>query len=530
MSKELVKVGVILDSKEIPLWINLLLEKIEKDEFLEIKLCVYHAESDRYKQSKPFFYRFHEKIEGIIFRNFTNLNKTTRINNIADNQNTLTFETDLAEISTEIQSYKLDVILNLSSYKVHNKWNNLSVYGIWTYLVENQNPIIGNRSVYQKVVFRNQVLKASLHCMGGVWGSSSVIHTSWLATNYNSVFLSKNPTLILGVDVIYRLLKGIYGYGSSYMNYFSSRFREESVSKEEEFEYVLSNKQALINLTKIVVRYLYHKLTTQAKSKWYLMFKLNATPIPNKINGYKYLHPPKDKFWADPFVLSKNNKNYVYIEELPFKTNKGYISLLEVDNAGVLLKTEKIIEKPYHMSYPFVFEYKNEFYMIPETSQNRTIELYKCDEFPDKWSFFMVLMENVSAKDTTLYFCNNKWWLFTAINISPEFSDHIELYLYYSNELFTKEWISHQNNPIDTDIRNSRPAGRIFNFENKIYRPSQDCSERYGKAININQIITLNETSYKEIPVSKLEALWSPKLKGTHTYNYDKNFTVIDVY
>jgi hypothetical protein len=138
-------------------------------------------------------------------------------------------------------------------------------------------------------------------------------------------------------------------------------------------------------------------------------------------------------------------------------------------------------------------------------------------------------MENISATDSTLFFYNNKWWLFTAVDeLNSSAIPFSELFLYFSDDLFSGNWKSHPMNPIVTDIKTSRPAGRIFVLNNKVYRPSQDCSGSYGKAINLNQITKLSETAYEEINVSKVEANWSNKLIGTHTFNFNNKITVID--
>ena len=92
------------------------------------------------------------------------------------------------------------------------------------------------------------------------------------------------------------------------------------------------------------------------------------------------------------------------------------------------------------------------------------------------------------------------------------------------------KWISHPYNPIVSDIRTSRPAGNIFIYDGKIYRPSQDCSGRYGKAFNLIQILIINEKEYKEKEVIKVSPDWEKKLKGAHTFNFDDNFTIIDTY
>jgi hypothetical protein len=291
-----------------------------------------------------------------------------------------------------------------------------------------------------------------------------------------------------------------------------------------------TNGQALRNMLIVIFRYLVNRIVYQNKRKWFVAFKQKEDPVPDALKNYTSLIPPKDRFWADPFVIRRDDKAFIYVEEFLYSTNKGHIALLELDKDGKLLHTEKILEKAYHMSYPFLFEYEHKLYMIPETHDNKTIELYQCEEFPGKWRFVMNLMENVAAMDTTLFYYRHKWWLFTAINESINFPDYAELYLFYSGNLFTTKWHPHPNNPIVSDIRNARPAGRIFMHENKIYRPSQDCSGNYGRAFNINQVITLSETSYDEMIIATAEPDWEPGLKGTHTLNFDDDFAVIDAF
>jgi hypothetical protein len=204
--------------------------------------------------------------------------------------------------------------------------------------------------------------------------------------------------------------------------------------------------------------------------------------------------------------------------------------VIELDSAGNFLSSERIIDRPYHLSYPFVFEVNDNYFMIPETSQNKTIELYKCMVFPGRWEFTRNLMENISAVDATLLFHNNKWWLFACVVETESISGRsTELFLYFTEDFFSGKWESHPCNPIISDIRTARPAGKVFQH-NKMYRPSQDCSVRYGKGFNLSEITILTETEYDEILLKKVEPDWDKQLKGAHTYNFDKNFTIIDAY
>jgi len=121
---------------------------------------------------------------------------------------------------------------------------------------------------------------------------------------------------------------------------------------------------------------------------------------------YKPLLPPRDRGWADPFVIERDDKYFVFMEEIVYAKGRGHISMMtiEVQPNGSFECTDPVpvIEQPYHMSYPFLLEYQDELYMIPETAENRTVDLYRCTEFPKKWELVSTLMDNVIAVDTTL--------------------------------------------------------------------------------------------------------------------------------
>jgi hypothetical protein len=241
------------------------------------------------------------------------------------------------------------------------------------------------------------------------------------------------------------------------------------------------------------------------------------------------LSTPSDRFWADPFVVTKGDKHFIFVEELLYKKNKGHIAVIEIDNEGNCISSKKILEKSYHLSYPFLTKFDDTYYMIPETGENKTIELYKCIEFPYRWEFVMNLMENTSTADATLFYYNNKWWLFCCVDDSGLHEGLLdELHLFYSDTLFSKNWKSHPGNPISSDTRTARPAGEIFIRDNKIYRPSQDCSGIYGRGMNLNEIVKLSETEYEEVVVKKVFPQDDSAFMGTHTFNASDAIKVID--
>lgn len=244
-------------------------------------------------------------------------------------------------------------------------------------------------------------------------------------------------------------------------------------------------------------------------------------------NDFKPLLPPIDRFWADPFVWFHENKHYVFIEEVLYSTRRGRIVCLTLDKEMNILSNQVVLERPYHLSYPFLFEHEGQLYMIPETGQNNGVELYRCTHFPDQWEFEKTLISNVYAVDATLLKAQDKWWLFANIQ-AEDGSTWNTLHLYYADHPLSDQWTPHPLNPIVKDIYSARPAGRIFSDNGRLIRPSQDCSVRYGYAVNFNQIVTLTETDYAET----CERTFKPSNKGgilaVHTYNDIAGLTVID--
>src|SRR5262249_24514065 len=240
---------------------------------------------------------------------------------------------------------------------------------------------------------------------------------------------------------------------------------------------------------------------------------------------YRFTHlvPPKDKFWADPFPVKVDGKYYIFLEEYLYQTDRAHISVMEVNKAGAT-DPAPVLKRDYHLSYPFVFYWKDRYYMIPETAENKTVELYTCESFPNEWKLETVLLEGVPGRDATLFELDGLWWMFVAM-ADTDSAD--ELYLYYSATPLGP-WKPHQRNPVKSDVRNSRPAGRPFYWNGDLYRPAQDSSERYGYAMTINRVVRLTPDDFVEEEVSKVLPQWRKDLRGTHTLNICEDLTVID--
>ena len=174
------------------------------------------------------------------------------------------------------------------------------------------------------------------------------------------------------------------------------------------------------------------------------MYKFGKNEEPSKtIYKFKKIIPPKNKFWADPFVLKEGEEYYVFFEEYLRSTKKGNISFFKIDRKGNYSKPEIVLDKDYHLSYPFIFKEKDTFYMIPETRANNSIELYKCIEFPNKWELEKTLMDDVQAVDTTILKKDDTFWMFTSIRENKGASTADELFLFSTKDFKSDKWKPH---------------------------------------------------------------------------------------
>jgi hypothetical protein len=242
--------------------------------------------------------------------------------------------------------------------------------------------------------------------------------------------------------------------------------------------------------------------------------------------GLTPLVPPKDRYWGDPFIIRKADRYYVFIEEKLYATGRGHIACLTLDADGTLLSQEVVLERGYHMSYPFLFEHQGSLFMMPETAANRTIEVYCCTHFPDRWEFSRTLMRDLYAVDATLLQHDGRYWLFANLRERGGSSLNT-LHLFWAESPLADFWTVHPRNPVVQDLASARPAGSIFLEGGQLVRPAQDSSRRYGGSLRFNRITTLTQEEYGEATIARFAAS-IPSVRATHTFNQAGGLTVID--
>lgn len=261
---------------------------------------------------------------------------------------------------------------------------------------------------------------------------------------------------------------------------------------------------------------------------------MEASPLGAISAGPIVVKPPPDRYWADPFAMRRNGKCYIFFEEYVYATRRGVISYIELgglDDAKRLTNpvSRCVIDEPFHLSYPFLFDYHGDVFMIPESSANRTIDIWQATDFPIGWQKHKTLFEGIGATDTSLLEWNGKWWLFTNIDRNGMNDHRNELHIFYADDPLDGPWRAHALNPVFIDARKARMAGGFLKgSDGRPIRCGQVQSKRYGEAVAYNVVSELSPTRYAETPLIGFNPVPITPGARTHHVAYRDGLLVAD--
>ena len=252
--------------------------------------------------------------------------------------------------------------------------------------------------------------------------------------------------------------------------------------------------------------------------------KLNEQKHNIKVNWIK--GTSRRNWYADPFILSyDDNKIDILVEEYIANKDKGIISQLVVDIKTLrIVESTKILELGSHLSFPLIFKDNGKTYVMPENYQSGRLTPYEYDVARKRIINPTVIL-NEAVVDSSILKFNNTYYIFTT-KYSMDFCGGAHDIHIYKSENITGPYQLHQTIALDAPI--ARGAGSIIQEEGNIYIPTQNCQERYGQQVVLQQLyFDNNKFHIKEI--SRISPI-SPYNKGCHTYNQLGKFAVIDGY
>ena len=242
-------------------------------------------------------------------------------------------------------------------------------------------------------------------------------------------------------------------------------------------------------------------------------------------NNWKTAAAPDGQWCADPFAFSDGEHHFIFVEQYRKDRDKGCIGYFSFEN-GAPVNQGIIIENTYHMSYPDVFTYGDRFYMIPESSANDTVDLYTADHFPDRWRKVKTLIQGKKYVDSTVYQDGDRYYLI-SYTMAGGFEIHV-----FELDMEKQEVRLLSGKKYAKNV--ARPGGRLYLENNRLMRPAQDCSEKYGEALILYEVDDLNRNGeYVEHEVKRITAdtlRLASRPNRIHQWTGDGTYEAADIY
>ncbi|TIW90963.1 MAG: hypothetical protein E5V57_32935, partial [Mesorhizobium sp.] len=191
-------------------------------------------------------------------------------------------------------------------------------------------------------------------------------------------------------------------------------------------------------------------------------------------------------FYADPFVLERDGRHYLFVEEFPYATGRGVISVAELGEDGTFGVPRVVLEEMHHLSYPQVFAQAGEIFMIPESGAARELVLYRAAQFPDRWVRDTVLMTDKDFNDATLLELDGRFWLLGTERFG--YGSASDTMTVYSAPSLRGPWVAHALNPIAVDHSAARPGGAFIRQGDAVVLPVQNGSKAYGGGLGLMRL------------------------------------------
>ncbi|MDB4883528.1 MAG: hypothetical protein JWL95_2294 [Gemmatimonadetes bacterium] len=432
---------------------------------------------------------------------------------------------------TEIRGYDVDVALRLGFRILKGDALQIARYGVWSFHHGDNRRNRGGPAGFWEVMDDEPVTGAVLQVLSEELDAGLVLARSYSSTNPISVTSNKHNYYWQAAPLLLSSLRDLRVRGDAMLD--EAYVANEWHAYSERLFVAPRGGEMLRLMGRLALRLASRKLRELlTQDQWFIAYRVTK-PVAGHENvpdgsphRFKELIPPNDRFWADPIPVVADGKRYIFFEEFITSSPHAHICVMEVDERGNLGTPRRVLERPDHLSYPFVFEWNGAWYMIPETLKQRAVELYRATRFPDEWVPDRTLLSDVAAVDATVAEIDGRWWMFVGVR-APGAREASMLQIYHAASPLGP-WEPHALNPVKIDVRSARPAGPLFRHNGHWYRPAQCGAPTYGSATVVNRIVELTTSSFHEVEVSRLTPTWRPGLNGTHTIAAAGGITVID--
>ena len=528
-----IRVGLLLESVHaVPAYGTKVIGDILESTFAQIALVMVQRNGGEVSSKRHFLYERYLRLDARMKKENDPL-KTVDSGDLLGSvkiieQNSEPGQQLPSDVAQELRASNLDVFVQFGSGSVSDEIVGAVRCGVWTLQPGDPEFYRGQPALFWEMRERNPTSGMTLQALTRNTSESLVLAKALFATE-QTISVSRNRYIPYwgSADLILQKLHELHEFGWEHV---VARAEPKLRYRGRQVQYEVPGNSQMINwlapvLLQKAAAYPFRKPTVQ---HWRIALRRKRVPLfeaNGDCAGFRWVDPPQGHAWADPFLFEHEGKCWIFFEDYSYAKKRGSIACAEISPTGELHSPMQCLEDPKcHYSYPHIFREEANIFMIPESFDANSVDLYRCTRFPDQWVREARLLEGRFV-DSTMWQQDGLWWLMTtSADPVPGASS---LWLYYSPS-FSGEWKFHPQNPISRDIRNNRSAGRVFRENHRLIRTSQSGAPTYGYSITFHEITELSTKHYAERAIKTITPEHWKGMAGVHTYNCGADFEVMD--
>ena len=552
------RIGLLVDTSQFSAWMVRIVDDIRASNFAEIQLVVYNASARtappppqpftvralRLLRDKPtrkkFIYSKYAAWDATQAHNmedpFALYEYSTLIEGIPSlevtpitHKFTHRFPPDVV---SAIRSYELDVLLRFGFNIIRGDILQAARYGVWSYHHGDNEYYRGGPAHFWELVEQHPTTGAMLQVLNEELDAGLVLAKGLFTTEHGRHLTKNRYGPYWGTThFVIQKLHELHRYGWEYVRskavpprpYQGKRALYRTPDNWETLKWF--SRECLAAAGRMVRRQIGSHMLS-----WRTGIRFSKKPFfeqgVSALASFQWCEAPPGHFYADPMAFEHRGRRWSFVEDFDYGVNKAVISVAEIGSDGKPDAFRPCLSRPYHLSYPLVFAYGGEIFMLPETSANGQVELYRAVNFPFEWRLEKVLLQ-LPGVDTTPLYHEGRWWLFTTI--TEPFGWAAFGFLFMADSL-TGEWTLHPASPISSSVFDARSAGPIFKWDGLLLRPTQSTCPRYGYSFSLHNITRLDPEGFEQHKVITIEPDRTPYLFGTHSYSRTGDLETIDAY
>lgn len=222
---------------------------------------------------------------------------------------------------------------------------------------------------------------------------------------------------------------------------------------------------------------------------------------------------PDYGYYADPFIVVRDEHIWLFVEQFSFAMDRGNLMAIELDSrCGILSAVPLVFEPGFaaldcHASFPFVFQHGGDYYMIPETHERGSIDLFVCERWPDRWRLVRRLLWRLDATDSMVIQHQGLWYLLTSVKRDMP---NRQLEIYMAEDLLSGPFLPHPVNAKGLYGHARNGTGRNAGFlgrqpDGSLARLMQFSSRYYGEGLSPMRISGLSPDAFVEETAGEID-------------------------